>query len=233
MGIVGAPEVTIHYHGTPITPNSVLEQLSGRHFCVSFSSPYQADRCAAIGQSCMWDNGAFSVFTKGRVFDEKKLYKWIEPRLHPPHWAVVLDAIGGDEEVQRTMVKRWPFPRHLSAPVWHLHLSLDYLRELCQGWSKVCFGSSAEYWEVGSDRWARRVDEAFEAIESAGTRTWVHMLRGSAQCGRFPFASVDSTNVARNHHLPRNDAVLMAHRIDRMQCPMVRMKQRDMYGGAA
>jgi hypothetical protein len=31
--------VTLHYHGTPITPRPVLQSLAGRHFCVSFAAP--------------------------------------------------------------------------------------------------------------------------------------------------------------------------------------------------
>ena len=214
--------MTIHYHGTPITPRHVLQTLTGRHFCVSFAARHDGDECMRVGQSVMWDNGAFSVFTRGAVLDETKLHAWLEPRLYPPHWAVALDVIGGDEAAQRALLKSWPWPRELSAPVWHVSLSLDYLRELLDEWPRVCFGSTAEYWQVGSERWARRIDQAFDVIEAGNWRPWIHMLRGSAQCGRWPFASVDSTNIARNHHLQRNDAVIMANIIDAQQCPVRR-----------
>ena len=49
---------------------------------------------------------------------------------------------------------------------------------------------------------------------------WLHMLRGMALSGsEYPFASVDSTDVARNHNRPHNDALQMALRWDGKQCP--------------
>ncbi len=218
--------MTIHYHGTPITPRTVLLTLSGRHFCVSFARPQDADVVMKIGQSVMWDNGAWSAYTRGVKLDTRALHAWLDPRLVPPHWAVVLDEIGGDESAQRELVRAWPWPRELSAPVWHLGLSLDYLSELLDGWPRVCFGSSAEYWQVGTPRWERRIDQAFDVVEQSGCRPWIHMLRGSAQCARWPFASVDSTNVARNHK--RNSAagtsvLEMAQAIDGIQSPSTRI----------
>jgi len=38
----------------------------------------------------------------------------------------------------------------------------------------------------------------------------------------WPFASVDSTDIARNHNRPQNRIDHMAERWDRMQCPPVR-----------
>lgn len=53
--------MTIHYHGTPITPAAVLETLAGKHFCVSFAAPQDVARCHRIGQSVLLDNGAFTL----------------------------------------------------------------------------------------------------------------------------------------------------------------------------
>ena len=48
----------------------------------------------------------------------------------------------------------------------------------------------------------------------------VHMLRGMQCAGmRWPFASVDSTDIARNHARKQNSARAMADRWDAMQCP--------------
>lgn len=79
----------IHYHGTPITPRGELLKLAGRNFCVPFSDPRDADTCQQIGQSIMFDNGAFSAFTKGKEFDEDGYVEWVGCRLSAPHWAVV------------------------------------------------------------------------------------------------------------------------------------------------
>lgn len=189
----------LHYHGTPITPNRYIEKMGGRHFCVSFVAPHQLLICLRIGASVMLDNGAFSAFTRGAEFDREGFYRWIEPHLGHPHWAVVPDVIGGTVEQQREMVKTWPFPRALGLPVWHLGMPLDYLRELVDEWPRVCFGSSGEYWQVGSAKWAGRMDEAFNMLAQRGPIPWIHGLRMLGQAdGPWPLASADSTNIGRN-----------------------------------
>lgn len=224
--------MTIHYHGTPLTPRSEMLKMAGKCFCVSFANPADADWCLQHGQSVMWDNGEYVFFKKrvalealGRVSlpptDWKKLYIWLEPRLGHPHWAVVPDVINGTVEQQRELVAQWPFPKELSAPVWHTGLPVDYLLELADNWPRICFGSSGAYWQVGSPDWERRTDEAFNQLERRGLRPWVHMLRGLAMCGdRWPFASADSTNVARNFKDTPICPERMARRIDAVQCPV-------------
>ena len=228
----------IHYHGTPLSPRSELLGMAGKCFCVSFAAPNDADWCLANGQSVMWDNGAFSAFTKGAAFDEAGYIKWVGPRLGHPHWAIVPDVIDGTEDQQREMVARWPFSRELSAPVWHMGLSFDWLLELADAWPKICFGSTAAYWQVGSVSWERRCDEAWNAMEKRGLRPWVHMLRGLSLCGdRWPFASADSCNVAVNFKGDSRRGTgpicpeRMARRIDSIQCPIrwtARAKQEEM-----
>lgn len=87
------------------------------------------------------------------------------------------------------------------APVWHLHESLERLRRLANGYERVCFGSSGGYSTIGTDRWKRRISDAFDAVaDDRGRVPWIHMLRGMNLSGRqYPFASVDSANAARNH----------------------------------
>jgi hypothetical protein len=224
--------VTLHYHGTPLTPRSELVKLAGKLFCVSFANPGDADWCLANGQAVMWDNGAFSFKTKGTETDWPKYYAWLEPRLGHPHWAVIPDVIDGDVAEQRALVAQWPHG-HMGAPVWHMGLSVDYLLDLANHWPRLCFGSSGAYWQVGSDSWCRRADEAFNALERRGLRPWVHMLRGLAMCGdRWPFASADSVNVARNFKDTDTDPERMARRIDAIQCPVkwaVRAQQKELF----
>jgi hypothetical protein len=214
--------VTIHYHGTPITPRRQLERMAGEHFCVSFAHPNDADACERIGQSVLWDNGAFSLYTRGAPFDITALYAWLEPRLHHPHRAVVPDVIGGGVEQQRDLVATWPFPRDFGWPVWHLDEPLDYLSELADGWSGLCLGSAGEFWVVGSAPWRRRMDEAFEHLARRGRLPWVHGLRMLGQVGdRWPLASADSTNVAQNWSRDGGCAYCKARVIDRVQAPRV------------
>jgi len=223
----------IHYHGTPLTPRSELLKMAGKHFCVSFANPNDADWCLANGQSVMWDNGGFTAFTKGKEVDWAKYYAWLEARLGHPHWAVVPDVIDGTVEQQRELVAQWPFQKLLGAPVWHMGLPLEYLIELAEVWPRICFGSSGRYWQIGSPDWERRADAAFNALEAAGLRPWVHMLRGLAMSGdRWPFASADSVNVARNFKDTSACPERMARRIDSIQCPVrwtVRAKQEELF----
>jgi hypothetical protein len=212
----------IHYHGTPLSPRTALMQLAGKHFCVPVSDGRDAHTCLAIGQSVMWDNGAFSAFTKGGALDVPAFYAWVEPFLAQPHWAVVPDKIDGTVDEQRAMVATWPFPKALGAPVWHTGLSLDWLLEIAETWPRVCFGSSGRYWQIGSDDWCRRTDEAFNALAQRHAHLpWIHMLRGMSLSGdRWPFASVDSVNVARNYKDTNTDPERMARRLDAVQCPV-------------
>lgn len=214
----------IHYHGTPITPRSVLYQLAGRNFCVSFAKPQDDKVCHQIGQSVMLDNGAYSVWRKGITVDWDAWWEWAEPWLQfPTTWAVLPDTIDGDEEDNDRLLAEWAWMTagYQTAPVWHLHESLGRVERLAATYGRVCFGSSGAYAIVGSEPWRHRITEAFDAIsEPSGRVPWVHMLRGMSLSGDvFPFASVDSTDIGRNHNRDHNNARKMADRWDAMQCP--------------
>ena len=220
----------IHYHGTPITPNSMLEMMAGRHFCVSWARPDQLKHCLRVGQSVMFDNGAFSAHTQPLRFDKKrnfqfddaKFYAWLEPILAHPHWAVIPDVIDGSVEEQREMLKRWPFGDAYGIPVWHMGLPLSYLLELCDRFGRVCFGSAGEYWQIGTPKWAGRMDAAFNAlVKTFGARLpWVHGLRMLAQGdGQWPLSSADSTNLGRNFKHQDVCIDCFAKRIDAVNPP--------------
>lgn len=207
----------IHYHGTPITPKHALESMAGQHFCISYFRPDNLKTCLRIGQSLMFDNGAFSCKTRGIPFDLNGFYEWVDPLLAHPHWAVVPDVIDGSVEQQKEMVKTWPFPKTYGIPVWHLGLPIKYLLFLCDEWGRVCIGSSGEYWQVGSSKWAARMDETFNALHHAyGQRLpWTHGLRMLGQgLEQWPLSSADSTNVALNHGRQIECAGCMAKRIN-------------------
>lgn len=210
----------IHYHGTPITPMSQLTRMTGRHFCVSFARPDSLQVCLQIGQSLMFDNGAFSAFTRNEAPRWGDYYRWLAPMLAPPHWAVIPDVIDGTVHEQCDLVQRWP-PEfgHLGAPVWHLSLPIYWLLELCDKFPRVCFGSSGAYWQVGSPAWCRRMDKAFNALHGKGRQnTWIHGLRMLGQTdGGWPFASADSTNVAQNFKRDTGCAERKAASIDAQQ----------------
>lgn len=213
----------LHYHGTPITPIEALYQLTGRHFCVSHIRPEQVARVHEIGQSVMLDNGAFSAWKKGKATNWPKFYDWCDRWLHyPTSWAVPPDVIDAPSQEQDALLNEWPHGRRQAAPVWHMDEPIYRLLRLCeQGWSRVCIGSTAEYAVVLSEPWERRMDEAWDALATTFGRTPpIHMLRGMQCSGlRWPFASVDSTDVAQNHNRDQNTPRKMADRWDAMQCP--------------
>lgn len=213
--------MTVHYHGTPITPRRVLDTLAGRHFCVSYAAPGDVEYVHKIGQSVMLDNGAFSAWTAGRSTDWPGYYRWTEKWLaFPTTWAVIPDVIDGDETANDELIRDWPHGDR-GAPVWHMHESIERLLMLASVWSRVCIGSSAQYRLVGSAIWHDRMTTAMNALCGDGPAPcWLHMLRGMSLAGSFyPFASLDSTDIARNHHLPSKSAAAMAARWDAQQCP--------------
>lgn len=213
--------MTIHYHGTPITPVGVLKTLAGRCFCVSYAAPAQVAWCHEFGQSVMLDNGAFTFWKTGKPVDWLGYYRWCEVwlRFHTT-WAVIPDVIDGGEEANDRLIELWPHGDR-GAPVWHMNESLDRLKRLTAQFSKVCIGSAGDYAVVGDKKWHARMHEAMNSLCGLGPApSWLHMLRGMAQSGsEYPFASTDSTDIARNHCRPQNDAVSMANRWDRRNCP--------------
>ena len=212
----------LHYHGTPITPRRKLLALAGKNFCVSFADKRDGDWCLRNAQSVMWDNGAFTAFTKNKATNFHGYYAWLEQRLGNPHWAVVPDVIDGEPEDNLNLIKQWPHRKDCSAIVWHMAEPIEHLLRLLDlGFGKLCFGSSGKYWQVGSDNWARRADQAFNAMAKRGSLPWIHMLRGLSLSGdKWPFASADSANVARHHNELNICPERMARRIDAIQCPV-------------
>lgn len=198
----------IHYHGTPISPTPIIEALSGRNFCVSFAASGQIRRCHEIGQSVLIDNGAFSFWRSGSPCVDWEPYydfaaRWLD---YKTTWAIIPDVIDGTESDNNDLMTQWfaAFGDFRQAsPVWHLHESFDRLDRLTRNFEKVCIGSSGEYASVGTRKWRDRMDAAFTFMCKGTGKVpcWVHMLRGMNLSGtEYPFSSVDSTNIARNHN---------------------------------
>lgn len=213
--------MTLHYHGLPITPLTALQDLAGCCFCVSYAAPDQVARAHELGQSVMLDNGAFSFWRTGKATDWQGFYAWAEPWLeYPTTWAVIPDIIDGTEGDNDRLLGEWAqtgLPK--GAPVWHMHESFERLERLCVGYERVCIGSSGQYATLDSPSWRRRMDQAMN-VACRDRTPWLHMLRGMAFSGsHYPFASVDSTDIARNHNRPWNTPVAMARRWDARQNP--------------
>jgi hypothetical protein len=211
----------IHYHGTPISPRAQLLRMAGRHFCVSFARDQDLKTCLAIGQSVMFDNGAFSTYTRGERFDSEAFYAWLGPVLYAPHWAVIPDVIGAGVEEQRLMLATWPHRRELGAPVWHMNEPVEYLLELADAWPRICIGSAGEFWQINTPAWCGRMDAAFNALSKRHARLpWIHGLRMLGQAGSdWPLASADSTNVGQNWKRDTGCAECKAASLDAVQTP--------------
>jgi hypothetical protein len=207
--------------------------MPGRHFCCSHSAPRDLEWCLQHGASVLMDNGAFSAWTKGRAPDWAAYATWVAPHLRHPHWCIIPDTIDGTEADNDALLASWSLPRQFSAPVWHLHESTERLAALAAAYPRICLGSSGAYAQPGTPRWRARIDEAWAAIDATGAHPWVHMLRAmaDASAGPWPFASADSTRIARGHagdltH-PARLPEMMAQRIDARNPsrPRPRMKQ--------
>lgn len=196
----------IHYHGGPITPTAAAVELwTHRHACVSFAHPAQVTLAAEVCQTFILDNGAYSAWTQGTAFDFDGYVEWVREWEHHPafDWCLVPDVIDGTEEDNALMLARWfkVGMRH-GVPVWHMHESLDRLRQLSYAYPRIALGSSGQYATVGNSEWWQRMDEAMATVcEGNGRpRCKLHGLRmlSPTVFSHLPLASADSTNVARN-----------------------------------
>lgn len=194
----------IHYHGGPITPVAVAVSLwTGRHALVSFARPEQIEVAAEVCQDFVLDNGAFSVWRQGGTVNWPDYYRFVERWMcHPAcAWALIPDVIGGTEADNDRLIAEWPH-QTFGVPVWHLHESLDRLHALCSQWPRVALGSSGEWSRPGTRDWWVRMAEAMARICDAEGRPMakLHGLRmmNPDIFKHAPFASVDSSSIARN-----------------------------------
>jgi hypothetical protein len=195
----------IHYHGTPITPETAAAAImKGRHAMVSFANPQQIELFLECCQSVSADNGAFPLWKAGeKVVSWDPYYAWVSYLMRHPcfDWALIPDIIDGSEDDNNALISAWPLGSTYGVPVWHLHESLEKLRILCEQWPRVAIGSSGEYANIGTDRWWHRMSEAMDvACPNGYPICKLHGLRmlDPFVYSRFPFSSADSTNVARN-----------------------------------
>ena len=193
-----------HYHGGPVTPVAAAVSLwTGRHALVSFARTDQITVAAEVCQDFVLDNGAFSVWKQGKTVNWLDYYRFVERwRKHPAcSWALVPDVIDGTEADNDRLLRAWPHDV-FGVPVWHLHESLDRLLRLCLTWPRVAVGSSGQWARPGTNDWWVRMAEVMTRVcDAAGSPlTKLHGLRMmNPEIFRYvPFASVDSSSIARN-----------------------------------
>jgi hypothetical protein len=200
----------IHYHGLPITPASAaIAAVGGGHSFVSFMHPQQLGIAIEHCQSFAVDNGAFSAWKSGNpITDWSRYYEWVAELHRYPSFdfAVIPDVIDGDEKANDALISEWPWSaghaKHIGAPVWHMHESIDRLIRLACEWPRVCIGSSGDYATVGDAKWWQRIGKAMNNItDKNGLPVCkIHGLRmlNPDVFTRLPFSSADSTNIAQN-----------------------------------
>ncbi len=127
------------------------------------------------------------------------------------------DVIEAGAKENDKLLKTWPYSKYTSGVVWHMDESLERLMSLVQDWPHVCFGSTSQFGRPTSDAARQRIHDAFEAIDKvcACGQVWIHGLRMMALSGgEYPFASVDSADIAINHHRDYQHVISMANRWD-------------------
>ena len=198
--------VMIHYHGLPITPETAAVQaLTGGHAFISYRHAGQLATAVSVCQSFAIDNGAFSAWRAGNpVQDWQPYYDWAArcQRIPSCDFAVIPDVIDGTEADNDALLNEWPLPHWFGAPVWHMHESLERLDRLVTDWPRVCLGSSGAFATIGTGQWWQRIGQAMRVIcnDDGQPKAKLHGLRmlDPAIFSRLPFASADSTNIARN-----------------------------------
>lgn len=196
----------IHYHGLPINPQTAAASaVAGGHAFVSFYDPQPLGLAASVCQSFAIDNGAFSAWRRGKpVRDWSAYYEWAAgcKRIPACDFAVVPDVIDGSEEDNDALLSEWPLPKWFGAPVWHMHESLERLERLASAWPRVCIGSSGEFATIGTAAWWGQIARAMRVVcnDDGEPLVRLHGLRmlNPEVFTRLPFASADSTNIARN-----------------------------------
>jgi hypothetical protein len=177
-------------YGLPLNPTTLLPQLAGSSFCVSYATRDKLGKQLAqaidlVGDDgiLLVDNGAFSLWMAAQKAAKKTgqpaaqtmteeyldgFGAWANDILDrcPQAIAVLPDQIDGDEARNAQLVAETMsmFPTDRVMPVWHMHESFEYLLQLCEGFAYVAIGSSGEYAQPGTEKWTARLSAAMAAI---------------------------------------------------------------------
>ena len=194
----------ICYHGSINTRGRLEDDLyRHRHAIISFAYPDSLDAIKQLSASYVLDNGAFTIWKQGKGAVDMRAYaEWVELTASSNFdWAIIPDVIDGTDAENDALVEEWPLDPTVSAPVFHLHEHLARLHRLLSKFRVVCIGSSEQYAMPGTDLWFTRMREVFEVCGKFKYAK-IHGLRmmNPAIWTRLPFASVDSSNIARNQH---------------------------------
>lgn len=240
--------MTVCYIGTPVTPKEELLTLAGKAFCLTYfyRNKWSLEVMEGLASLLMIDWGGYPAWRAGIELNEEyraAYYAWLERILHrPTTWAVIPDIIGAPSQVNDGLMKEWPHGRERGAPVYHLDRDMmqspDRLLRLLDEYPRVCVGWAEKDLPILGPAHIRCQDILWNAIAKRHRQTpVVHHFRGTQlSLHEWPYASLDGTDVAQNHHRPQNTARKMADRWDAAQCPsrwVERLQQPDLYEGRA
>jgi hypothetical protein len=208
----------IKYHGTPLTPISIFTSaLKDKNCLLPFPRPDNQKLAYQVCNKVILDNGAFTMWTKGKQPNWDLFYDWVDSSVR--EFFFIPDVIGGTEKENDDLLRGCGFDD--GVPVWHISESLDRLERLCSDYDYIAFGSSGEYKTLGTPQWHKRMDEAMRIVcdEDGYPLVKTHMLRclDPRIFTRYPFHSGDSTNLARNHN--RDGWKKIQERIEKYDSP--------------
>lgn len=199
----------IKYYGTPLTPNSVFDEvMPNRNSLIPYPNPQNLSRALEKCEKVIIDNGAFTLWRKGGVIDWDKYYAWIEDIFYNIEFFFIPDVIDGTEEENDALISDYLIrtiddEERKGVPIWHVNESMERLERLVDTFDYIAIGSAGEYSQLGTPQWEKRMDEAMRVIcdEAGYPKVKVHMLRclNPDIFTRYPFHSGDSTGLAQNH----------------------------------
>ena len=199
-----------HYHGGPITPAScAMNVWKGGFAFVSFAHLNQLHLALDISQGVGIDNGAFTFWKSGKEFDWSVYYPFIEGLMNHPRFdfCIIPDVIDGGEEENDRLIKEWPHG-NVGVPVWHMNESDERFIRLCNEHERVAIGSCGEYDVTKAKNCVLKLKDVIRHVvdDNGYPIAKLHMLRGLNKdiFKHLPFASADSTNIARNIGIDKN-----------------------------
>lgn len=198
----------IPFFGADISDSkAAVTALSGAAGFISYAALGRFELVKEVCSQFAVDNGAYSLHNSGKQTDWAGFYRFISDYVvGVPNFSffVIPDVIGGSEKENLKMVNDCPLPKDISAPVWHMNESLDFLQYLCGNFPRVCIGGVESYEPIGGNKWWSRISEAIDSITKDGRPICkLHGLRmlSNRITKYIPFNSADSTSLARNINL--------------------------------
>lgn len=196
----------IPYHGGPFSDSKIAAEIYRHHHAmVSFARPEQIELVAEHTRSFALDNGASTLWKalEGRRPEWDDYYAWVDRWRHHPGFAfaIIPDVIDGTPEQNDELLADWPF-MECGVPVYHMHEPLERLVRLSVSYQRIALGSSGPYRTPGSTAWWIRMydmlhllvdDHGYPIVKLHGLR-----MLSPEIIKTMPFASADSTTVARN-----------------------------------